>query len=264
MTRKQRPLTCATGARLLLVFCLTLMTLGTSACASTPAASTAPAGYLFATFKGEQSPMTEQIYFSLSEDGRNWTALNDGQPVLVSGLGEKGVRDPYLIRSHDNTKFYLIATDLSINRNRNWGRAVRNGSHALIIWESADLVNWSEPRRVEVAAEDAGNTWAPEAIYDAEAGNYLVFWASTTARDENKKQRIWAARTQDFKTFGEPFIYIDYPHHVIDTTIVQENGTYYRFNKDEQHKAVTMETAPSLDGPWSAVPGFTLDHLQGA
>ena len=58
-------------------------------------------GYLFVTFKGESSPMSEQIYFALSQDGRKWEALNQSKPVLVSTLGEKGVRDPYLVRAPD-------------------------------------------------------------------------------------------------------------------------------------------------------------------
>ena len=80
----------------------------------------APAGLLLATFKGEQTPLSEQIYFAISRDGREWTALNSGDPVLVSKLGEKGVRDPYLLRSHDGKKFFMIATDLSIYHNRDW------------------------------------------------------------------------------------------------------------------------------------------------
>src|SRR5919109_729511 len=43
----------------------------------------ADGGFLFATFKGEQTPMTEQIYFALSKEGRQWTALKGGEPVLV-------------------------------------------------------------------------------------------------------------------------------------------------------------------------------------
>jgi hypothetical protein len=50
-------------------------------------------GYLFVTFRGEASPMTEQVYFLVSEDGRAWQALNKAEPVLVSTLGEKGARD---------------------------------------------------------------------------------------------------------------------------------------------------------------------------
>jgi hypothetical protein len=45
-------------------------------------------GYLFATFKDEATTHTEQIYFGLSTNGCDWTALNGGEPVLVSKLGE--------------------------------------------------------------------------------------------------------------------------------------------------------------------------------
>jgi hypothetical protein len=223
----------------------------------------APGGYLFVTFKGEQTPLTEQIYFALSADGRNWTALNEGEPVLTSPLGEKGARDPYLLRAKDGKTFYLIATDLSIHSNRDWKRAVRAGSRSILIWESKNLVDWSEPRLVAVAPEDAGCTWAPEAVYDEEKGVYLVFWASTSKADDYNKHRIWAARTKDFRKFSAPFIYIDKPTTIIDTTIVRDGAMYYRFTKDEKHKAITMEAAKRLDGPWSDVPEFSLTQLQG-
>lgn len=218
---------------------------------------------MFATFKGEQSPLTEQVYFALSKDGRNWTALNNGDPVLISDLGEKGARDPFLLRSHDGRKFYLLATDLSWNRDRSGSRAVRAGSRSILIWESADLVNWSEPRLVAVAPEDAGCAWAPEAVYDVEEGDYLVFWASTTKRDDFAKHRIWAARTKDFVTFGEPFIFIEKPTGVIDTTIVHDGQSYYRFTKDEHIKSITLETSGNLTGPWQDLSAFSLAGLRG-
>jgi hypothetical protein len=223
----------------------------------------APAGFLFATFKSGASPMAEQIYFGLSADGRNWTALNGGEPVLVSSVGEKGVRDPYLLRAADGKTFYLIATDLSTALKPDWKRAVRAGSRSIVIWESTDLVKWSEPRLVPVASEDAGCTWAPEAVYDEEAGDYLVFWASTTKAEDFAKHRIWAARTKDFRSFGAPFVYIEKPNTIIDTTIVRDGGTYYRFTKDEKDKAITMEKSVRLNGPWADVPDFSLAKLQG-
>ena len=105
-----------------------LLTLLFALCASTALAADGPGGFLFVTFRGEQSPLTEQIYFAVSKDGRDWQALNDGLPTLVSEVGEKGVRDPFLLRSPDGKTFYLVATDLSINRNRDWHRAVQAGS----------------------------------------------------------------------------------------------------------------------------------------
>lgn len=223
----------------------------------------APAGFLFATFKGEQTPLSEQVYFALSRDGREWASLHGGEPALVSEQGEKGVRDPFLLRRHDGKGFVIIATDLSINRNGDWRRAVRAGSRNIAIWESEDLVNWSGPRLVAVAPEDAGCTWAPEVIYDEQAGDYVVFWASTTRRDDFAKHRIWAARTSDFRTFGEPYVFIEKPTTIIDTTIVHDGRAYFRFTKDELHKAITLETADKLDGPWRDVPDFSLSRLTG-
>lgn len=219
--------------------------------------------FLFATFKGEESELGEQVYLAVSKDGRSWQALNGGEPVLVSDRGEAGARDPFILRSHDGEKFILIATDLSIYQNPDWTRAVREGSRSILIWESTDLVNWSEPRLVEVAPPDAGCSWAPEAIYDEENGDYIVFWASTTGRDDFEKHRIWAARTTDFRSFGEPFIFIEKATTIIDTTIVHEDDRYFRFTKDEQYKAITLETAPALSGPWEDVPDFSLAQLQG-
>ncbi len=37
----------------------------------------------------------EQIYFALSRDGLHWMDLNNGNPVLLSDIGEKGVRILY-------------------------------------------------------------------------------------------------------------------------------------------------------------------------
>lgn len=80
------------------------------------------AGYLFSYFTGEGTPDGEQIYFALSEgnDPLHWKELNGGKPVLTSTMGEKGVRDPFIIRSPEGDKFYMIATDLKINGDWNW------------------------------------------------------------------------------------------------------------------------------------------------
>lgn len=229
----------------------------------THAAMAVDGGFLFVTFRGEETPMSEQIHFALSADGRAWNALNAGEPVLESKIGEKGVRDPFILRSADGRKFYLLATDLSIHRNHDWSRSVRSGSKSLVIWESDDLIEWSKPRLVKVAPDDAGCTWAPEAVYDEETRDYLVYWASTTRSDKFAKHRIWAARTKDFRNFGKPFIYIEKDTSVIDTDIVRDGATYYRFSKDEHFKAVKLESSAKLMGPWTDQPGFSLSRMQG-
>lgn len=193
-------------------------------------ASAAEGGFLFTTFRDETTPMSEQIHMAISEDGRHWEALNGGNPVLVSDVGENGVLDSFLLRSQDGKKVWLIATDLCVNRNRDWRRHTRAGSRSTVVWESNDLIRWSAPRLALVAPADAGCVWAPEALYDEEAGDYLTYWASTTKRDNYAKQRIWAAHTKDFSSFGTPFMYVEKTNHVIDINIVRAGAHVLSFH----------------------------------
>jgi uncharacterized protein YjdB len=198
------------------------------------------AGYFFTYFTGEGTSTGEQIYFAASDgnDPLNWRELNEGKPVLTSSLGEKGVRDPFIIRSPEGDKFYMIATDLKINGNGNWGRAQTWGSRSIMVWESNDLVNWTDQRMVEVAPEEAGNTWAPEIMYDKTTGEYIVFWASRMFDDASHTgsayQKMMYSKTRDFYTFSEPKVYLDYGYSIIDTTMIEHDGKVYRFTKDEQ------------------------------
>lgn len=200
------------------------------------------AGYLFVSFTGEHLADGEQVYFALSEgnDPLRWRELNGGEPVLRSSLGTKGVRDPFVIRSPRGDRFFLIATDLRMYGRDDWDQAIRNGSRSIVVWESKDLVRWSEPRLVEVAPETVGNVWAPEAFYDPKRGEYVVFWASTVypaddpGHTTKSHNRMVYATTKDFRTFSEPKTWYDPGHSVIDSTVVAHNGTYHRFSQDDR------------------------------
>lgn len=203
--------------------------------------------YLFAYFTGEGFSDGEQIYFSSSEDGLHWNELNNSKPYLTSTLGEQGVRDPFIFRSAEGDKFYMIATDLKINNGNGWGAAQTAGSQALMVWESTDLVNWSKQRMVTISAGiNAGCTWAPEATYDEITGEYVVYWASRTESDGYAKQRVYYAKTRDFYSFTEPQIFIEKSTDTIDTTILKENGSYYRFSKNETNKNIISEKMDTL------------------
>ena len=204
------------------------------------------AGYLFTYFAGEKYSNGEQIYFASSEDGLNWEDLNYNEPVITSTLGEKGVRDPFIIRSPEGDKFYMIATDLKINNGNGWTAAQEAGSQSIMVWESTDLVNWSDQRMVKVALDEAGCTWAPEATYDKKTGEYIVYWASKVKSDGYAKQRIYSAKTRDFYTFTEPEIYIEKENHVIDTTIIEYDGSYYRYSKDETNARINIDKVSTL------------------
>lgn len=222
------------------------------------------AGYLFVHFTGEQKN-GEQIYFSISRDGLHWEDLNDGQPVLYSHLGMQGVRDPFLLRDPKQKKFYLIATDLRIEAGEGWDTAQYRGSRDLIVWESKDLVHWSAERASTIGVPGAGCVWAPEGIYDSKREQFLVFWASMVklSGDAEPKQRIYASWTSDFQSFSEPFIYMERKEHVIDTTMVESEGVYYRISKDETNKCLLLESCDSLTGNFQEIPSETLSSLFG-
>ena len=198
------------------------------------------AGYAFAYFTGD-SVAGEKIYLAASE-GNNalkWKELNSGQPILASTLGTKGLRDPFVIRSFEGDKFYLIATDLSIGAGTSWDTAVRKGSLYLEIWESNDLKTWSKQRHVKVSPPTAGNTWAPEAHYDVTLGAYVVYWASSlyaqsdTNHTGSTYHRMLFATTRDFVTFSETQVWQDAGMSRIDSSVIEEGGTFFRFTKDE-------------------------------
>lgn len=205
------------------------------------------AGYLFAYFTGEGIPDGEQVRFALSEgdDPLRWRELNAGAPVLTSTVGDRGVRDPFVVRSPAGDRFYLIATDLRMYGDGNWDAAQRAGSRSIVVWESTDLVGWSDPWLAPVAPATAGNVWAPEAVYDAALGRYVVFWASKIYAENdpghagNTHQRMMYATTTDFRTFSEPAVWHDPGYSVIDSTVITHGGTYYRFTKDERANSPT-------------------------
>ncbi|KAI0869437.1 glycosyl hydrolase [Hypoxylon argillaceum] len=197
-------------------------------------------GYAFAYFTGD-SIAGENIYLAASNenDALDWVELNGGQPILKSAAGTKGLRDPFIMRSHDGSKFYLLATDLSIGSGTSWDSSVRKGSRYLEIWETADLVTWSAQRHVLVSPPTAGNTWAPEAYYDDELGLYIAFWASElyaetdTNHTGSSYHRMMYATTSDFVTFSEAQIWQDAGTSRIDSTVLEYDDVYYRFTKDE-------------------------------
>ncbi|WP_458113939.1 glycoside hydrolase family 43 protein [Arthrobacter sp. R1-13] len=217
------------------------------------------AGYLYVHFKRE-SEDGEQIHFALS-DGNNplhFEDLNGGKPVLYSALGEGGVRDPHIVRSPDGERFYMVATDLCLYDSLDWDRHQRRGSRSIMVWESTDLVDWGEGRLVEVAPPEAGNTWAPESVWDPEQDAFVVYWSSTlyenAEREGQSYNRIMYATTRDFREFSEAGVWIDRGWSTIDTTVIKHEGLYYRFLKDERSrtsglplgKSIFSETSPSL------------------
>ena len=218
--------------------------------------------YLFVHFTGtEDDASHEQIYFSVSKDGREWSILNGGKAVLESSVGEGGVRDPYIVRSPVNGKFYLMATDLSIyNRKQSgvdektaWEQCRRTGSRNILVWESNDLVYWSDPRLAFAAPECAGCCWAPKCVWDSRRKMFMLMFASTMPDDGYKLMRLYRCFTSDFVSFTEPELCIDRSADgigVFDAAVIEDNGRFFRIYKTDR---IMIDAADSLDGKWDSI-----------
>ena len=72
------------------------------------------AGYLFAYFEGGgDTKQMEQLRFAVSEDAKNWYALNGNRPIIASDTisTSGGIRDPHILRGEDGD-YYIVATDM--------------------------------------------------------------------------------------------------------------------------------------------------------
>ncbi|WP_435747709.1 immunoglobulin-like domain-containing protein [Microbacterium sp. PMB16] len=235
-----------------------------------PAASADPEAYVWAFFTGEGAG-AERVSLAASQgnDALRWNTLNDGEPIFTSTQGTQGLRDPFIIRSHEGDKFYMLATDLKVaGLPGGFATAQISGSRSIEVWESTDLVNWSAQRHVQVSSPFAGNTWAPEAYWDDEIGRYVVFWASNlypTADPADRTgvtyNRMMYVTTDDFATFSEPKVWTDVvtgSWGTIDSTVAKKDGTYYRFSKDESSMTLRLEKSTDLLAQISGTyPGTT-------
>jgi len=219
--------------------------------------------YLFVHFKEKSTVNGEQVYFALSKNGLQWEQLNNGQPILWSKQGDQGVRDHTIVRSKWG-KFYIIATDLCLaghytgKYKSDWGNISRYGSKQLVLWESDDLVNWSEQRMLDLGDDSFGCLWAPDVLYDEAQEDYILHWSSSHSRDDFNQKAIYYSRTKDFHSFTKPeLLYRKADSGVIDSAIYQVNNSYYCFLKSEGNPhGVILLKSNSLTGNYEQIEAF--------
>ncbi len=225
--------------------------------------------YLFVHFRERKTPDGEQVYFGISRDGFHWEQVNGGQPVLWSHLGQKGVRDCTVIRCAADGKYRILATDLSLAYHFrepyhfHWPTVARNGSKCLSLWESEDLVNWSEQRLLKLGDEDFGCLWAPDVFYDPETGDYVLHWSSSHAANGYGNMGIYYSRTRDFRSFTKPkLLYQKEDAGVIDSAIYVENGKYFLFLKSDRNpERIILMQSDHAEGPYTRNEAFDASML---
>jgi hypothetical protein len=205
-----------------------------NACIWQKSAGNELSGYLFTYFTGN-GPGEEAIRFAVSTDGYNYRALNNNEPVLdskeISTSG--GVRDPHILRgAHDKT-FYMVATDLYVPE-QGWN------NFALILMKSTDLINWESsvvniPETFPAEFGDVDRVWAPQTIYDEEAGKYMVYF-SMKKKGNHPDIIYYAFADKDFTGFEsapKQLLYNPTDNACIDGDITKKDNKYYLFHKSE-------------------------------
>lgn len=188
--------------------------------------------YLFVYFTGN-AKSEEAIRFALSTDGYNYRALNGNQPVIPSEkISETGgIRDPHILRGADGKTFYMVATDMVSAKG--W-----SSNRAMVLLKSTDLINWTSSV-VNIQKRFPGNeellrVWAPQTIYDAAVGKYMIYWSMKHGKGPDIIYYAYAnASFTDLETVPKQLFFSPTNGSCIDGDIVLKDGTYHLFFKTE-------------------------------
>ena len=203
--------------------------------------------YLFTYFNDP----THSLFMALSYDGYEFTALNDGQPIIdgkdISEQG--GIRDPHIQRGPDGT-FYIVMTDLHIYgqragfRDTQWERDAYYGwgnNRGLIFMKSKDLIHWTHSivridRLFPERFGELGCAWAPETIWDPQERKMMVYF---TIRQRPEGEHVDGSRTKLYYSYADE----DF------TTLVTEPALLFEY-PDPRIQVLDADICPMPDGRW--------------
>ena len=224
--------------------------------------------YLFVYFTGN-SVEEEAVRYAVSADGYHYYHLNDNKPVIdsktISSTG--GVRDPHILRGDDGKTFYMVLTDMTSSKG--W-----DSNRAMILLKSTDLVKW-ESSVVNIQTTFPGNenlkrVWAPQTIYDAKAGKYLVYFSLQYAGGPDKIYYAYANKDFTALESAPKLLFVPKSERAcIDGDIIEKDGVYHLFYKTETEKAgIKVATTTDLtSGKWIENDNYlqqTKDGVEGS
>jgi hypothetical protein len=186
------------------------------------------------------------MYYALSMDGRHFERLNSGRAVLRSTLDDRRLRDPMLFRDRTG-RYRLVATVSPIHR-------------LIAMWDSYDLVTWTNERLIRTGPPTSTKTWSPELAYDAQRDRYVLVYTA----DEGtwRSTAFYAMTTTDFQTFSAPtLLYRDPSAGVIDASIVADAGVYHLFFRG--NAGIYHAVASDAMGPYVVSDRITSELLEG-
>ncbi|MWB94124.1 family 43 glycosylhydrolase [Flavobacterium sp. GA093] len=224
--------------------------------------------YLFVYFTGN-SVEEEAVRYAVSTDGYHYYSLNQNKAVIdskkISSTG--GVRDPHILRGIDGKTFYMTLTDMTSSKG--W-----DSNRAMVLLKSTDLVNWESSvvniQNTFAGQENLKRVWAPQTIYDAKAGKYMIYFSLQHGNGPDKIYYAYA--NKDFTALeSEPkLLFVPQSGKAcIDGDIIEKNGIYHLFYKTETEKAgiKVATTADLTSGKWTENDHYlqqTTDGVEGS
>lgn len=213
-----------------------LFVLACGICSSTGFAQKKKSGgnsaYLFTYFTGNTGN-EEAIRFAISKDGYTYTALNGNEPVITSAKisSTGGVRDPHILRGADGKTFYMVVTDMVSAKG--W-----SSNRAMVLLKSTDLINWSSSvvniQKRFANQENLLRVWAPQTIYDPQAGKYMIYWSMKHGDDTDKIYYAYANKDfTDLESEPKQLFFSPSNGACIDGDIIYHKGKYHLFFKTE-------------------------------
>ena len=210
--------------------------------------------YLFAYFPANDN---ENIYYALSNDGYNFTPMNNGKRVVAADTVslKKGLRDPHVLRAPDGW-FYMVNTDMKSAE----GWASNRG---MVLMKSRDLINWKHstvhfPDKYKSKNfANVTRVWAPETIWDANyvnkdgsKGRPLVYYSLLTNDGTIPYDKVFFNyANEDFTDLeGDPIHFFDRGKSTIDMDIVYNpvDKLYHAFYKNEGDGGICKVQAQTL------------------
>ena len=178
-------------------------------------------GYVMSYFQGELE--NEHINLAYSYDGLNWIDLNNDKPIIKASIGNNRLRDPHISRDKDGN-FNLVLTQ-------------GFDTDSIYHYTSEDLITFNNESLNKITYYEKGlgltgeRAWAPESYYDPNIDAYRILYSDPKVLNNGN---IFEVITKDFINYSYPKTIFNPQYPVIDGTIINIDGTYNMFYKDER------------------------------
>lgn len=239
-------------------------------------------GYLYA-FMNSTQEITNFALGTKAGQAHEFNVLLDGAEVFPTAelaRIEGGTRDAYLGRGTDRWPYVILTTDMCVARSGAWNNygfdIIR--SRNLMQWESTTLdfrkgkQIFSDPDAVtdayttDAAYSRINRVWAPQFVWDREAGRWLVYYSLLSSNSGDSYDKIYYSYTDDFESITQPRLFFDPSTAVIDADIFWNpyDSLYHMLFKREaasgSARGIYEATSPTLvGGTWTEVLHITFE-----